>query len=243
MAELETGDVVLCTVDRIVGTFVFVKIHLRGGKEKEGSIMFSEVASGRIRNIRDYIVPKKKIVCKVLRISGDKIDLSLRRVSQKEQKEIIEKDKQEKSYRSVLKSILKEKSEKIINEISKEDTLSDFLQNAKENPKILEKKVGKENAGKILDILKKQKQKKTIVKKEIKLTSIKPDGAELIKNILIEAEKKGSEVKYISAGRYSVKTEAEDIKASDKKLKEILDEIEKKAKKDDMDFEVKEKGK
>ena len=89
---LEEGDIVLCTVDRIVGTNVFVKIDSE--QEKEGVIVFSEIAPGRIRNIRDYVVPKKKIVCKVLRISGDRIDLSLRRVTQKEQKELKEKYRQ-----------------------------------------------------------------------------------------------------------------------------------------------------
>ena len=92
--DFEEGDSVLCTVERIAGTTVFVKIENNG----EGSIILSEIAPGRIRNIRDYVVPKKQIVCKVLRISGDRIDLSFRRVTQKEQKEIKEKTKQEKSY-------------------------------------------------------------------------------------------------------------------------------------------------
>ena len=105
----------MCTVDRIVGTIVFVKIDGNG----EGSIILSEIAPGRIRNLRDYVVPKKRIVCKILRISGDRIDLSLRRVTQKEKKELIEQYKQEKSYISVLKSILGEKADKIIDDIGK----------------------------------------------------------------------------------------------------------------------------
>jgi len=81
---LEVGDIVMCTVDRIVGTIVFVKIDENG----EGSIILSEIAPGRIRNLREYVVPKKRIACKILRILGNRIDLSLRRVTQKEQKEI-----------------------------------------------------------------------------------------------------------------------------------------------------------
>src|SRR3989338_10833116 len=111
--ELEVGDNLLCTVDRIVGTVVFVKMHF-GKEETEGSIVFSEVAPGRIRNIRDYVVPKKKIVCKVLRVSGNHIDLSLRRVTQKEQKELKEKNKQEKSFVSILNTVLKGKSESVL---------------------------------------------------------------------------------------------------------------------------------
>jgi len=74
--ELEQGDLVLCTVERIEKTIVFVKV-LVGNEEIDGSIITSEIAPGRIRNIRDYVVPKKRIVCKVLRISQNKnIELS-----------------------------------------------------------------------------------------------------------------------------------------------------------------------
>ena len=121
---LEAGDIVLCTVDRIVGTVVFVKIH---GEKKEGSIILSEIAPGRIRNLRDYVVPKKKIVCKVLRISQERIDLSLRRVTPKEKKEMLEKEGQEKSYQSVFKSVLGSKAEEIIKKINKEKELFDFF--------------------------------------------------------------------------------------------------------------------
>ena len=99
---LESGDVVLCTVDRIVGTTVFVNIEGNG----EGFIVFSEIAPGRIRNIRDYVFPKKKIVCKVLRISADRVDLSFRRVTLKEQKELKERYKEERSLINILRTIL-----------------------------------------------------------------------------------------------------------------------------------------
>ena len=228
----------MCTVDRIVGTIVFVKIALNG-KEVEGSIVTSEIAPGRIRNLRDYVVPKKKIVCKVLRVSGDRIDLSLRRVTLKEQKEIKEQYKQEKSYKSILKSVLEKKAEKIIREMAKEESLYDFLQEAKENPKKLEKLVGKTNSKKILDIINSQKQKKIIVKKEIHLTSMKSNGLELIKNIFGIAEE--ADIRYISAGRYALQIESDNPKTADNKLKEIINEIEKRAKKEDIGFSVKEK--
>jgi translation initiation factor 2 alpha subunit (eIF-2alpha) len=233
ITNIEEGDVVLCTVDRIIGTNVFVKIEDNG----EGCIVFSEVAPGRIRNIRDYAVPKKKIVCKVLRISGDRIDLSLRRVTQKEQKEIREIYKQEKSYEKILKSVLgEEQGKKIIKEISKKNKIYDFLQNAKENPKELEKLVGKENVKKIIDILKTQKQKKTILKKEIFLTTTEPNGIELIKNLL--GMIKGTEVKYVSSGKYSLKKESEDIKKADHELTNTLIKLEKEAKRKKVEFGV-----
>ena len=233
ITNIEEGDVVLCTVDSIIGTNVFVKIEDNG----EGCVVFSEVAPGRIRNIRDYVIPKKKIVCKVLRISGDRIDLSLRRVTQKEQKEVKEKYKQEKSYEKILESVLGEESgKKIIEEISKKNKIYDFLQNAKENSKELEKLVGKENVKKIIDILKIEKQKKTILKKEIFLTTTEPNGIELIKNLL--GMIKETEIKYISLGKYSLKKESEDIKKADNELKNTLIKLEKEAKKKKVEFGI-----
>jgi len=232
---LEVGDVVLCTVDRIVGTIVFVKIDDNG----EGSIILSEIAPGRIRNLREYVVPKKRIVCKILRISGNRIDLSLRRVTQKEIKEIKEQSKQEKSYTSILKSVLGNNVEKIIKEVSEQGRIYEFLQEAKQDSKKLEKLVGKQDAEKILKIIDSQKQKKAIIKKEISLTTTKPNGLELIKRIFKDI--KNAEIKYISAGRYVLQTESTDMKTADKNLKEILKNIEKKAKEESISFAIKEK--
>ena len=231
--ELEEGDVVLCTVEKMVGTVVFVRIE----DDREASIIMSEIAPGRIRNIRDYVVPKKKIVCKVLRIRNGNIDLSLRRVTQKEKKEVLEKEKQEKSYVSILKSVLKEKTDEIVREILKQDNLFPFLEEAKENPKNLEKIAGKTNAEKILEILKTQKQKKAIIKKEFTLTSTEPDGLNTIKEILGNA--KDIEIKYISAGNYSIKKESEDAKSADTQIKDFLSKVEKTAKQKNMIFSVK----
>ena len=230
---LEVGDIVLCTVDRIVGTNVFVKME----NGEEGCIVFSEIAPGRIRNIRDYVVPRKKIACKVLRISGDRIDLSFRRVTLKEQKEAKESYNQEKSYESILKSILGEKAGFVLEKISENEKLYDFLDKAKENPATLEKLTGKENAKKILDIINvQQKQKKIILKKEISLTTQDSQGINIIKKILGTIG--GIEVKYVAAGRYSLKTESNDIKKADHELVATIEEIEKQAKKSGAEFSI-----
>jgi len=233
---MEVGDLVLCTVDRIVGTVVFVKIH--GQKqETEGSIVFSEVAPGRIRNIRDYIVPKKKIVCKILRISNNNIDLSLRRVTQKERKEVLEEESLEKSYISILKSVLKEKAEETIKKINEEENLTNFLEESKTNSSKLEKIVGKENSEKIIEILNSQKKKISRIKKEIHLTTTKPNGITLIKKIL--SIFKEIEVKYLGAGKYSIESESEDMKSADKKIREKIEEAEKESKKLGVEFSLK----
>src|SRR4030042_2351 len=112
----EEGELVLCTVDKIMGTTVFIKIEEYG---LMGTIATSEIASGRIRNIRDYVVPNKKIVCKVLRINRERenIDLSLRRVSQKDQKEILQKYSKEKASAAIIELVAKDKKDEIIGNV------------------------------------------------------------------------------------------------------------------------------
>lgn len=233
---LEEGEIVLCTVEKIVGTVVFVIID---NEEKRGSIILSEIAPGRIRNLREYVIPKKRIVCKVLRTSGETISLSLRRVTPKEKKEALELYNQEKSYTNILKSILKEKTDKVLEEISKKDRLSNFLEEAKENPKELEKIIGKENSNKILSILQEQKKKKTLIKKIILLRISEPNGVELIKEMLKKPN--NIEIKYLAAGKYSLKIESEDAKKGDQELKTFIEKIEKKTKELGAYFELKEK--
>jgi len=233
---LEEGDMVLCTVDRISGTVVFVKIE---GEDREGSIILSEIAPGRIRNLREYVIPKKKIVCKVLKTSGGTISLSLRRVTLKEKKEVMDAHNQERSYMSILKSVLKEKAAGIIDKITKEEKLFDFFEETRKNPKKLEDLIGKEDAKKILDIILEQKKKKTIIKRTIYLKTQKPNGIYIIKKIL---ENPGEiEIKYLSAGKYSLKIETDDGKKGEQKIKMFLEGVEKKARETGAQFEVKEK--
>ena len=244
--NLEEGDVVLCTVEKIDGTIVFVKIDGNG----QGSIITSEIAPGRIRNLRAYVVPKKKIVCKVLRITDrGNIHLSLRRVTLKEKKEVLEQNKQEKRSSSILKSVLGEKTKDIIKKIKEDSSVSEFLEDSKQDSKDLEKLVGKKDTEKILEIINIEKSKKAVIKKDFQFKTTQPNGLELIKKILnlkgrlSEGNRLGvladAEIKYVSAGKYSIKVEADDMKKADHKLQEVLKEIEIQAKKNKVEFSLK----
>lgn len=225
--ELEEGQIVLCTVDKIAGTTVFVRLE----DGKEGTIVTSEISSGRIRNIRDYVVPNKKIACKILRISKEHIDLSLRRVTAKEKKETLEAHKREKSLIATLKTI-SENPEKIINKIKEKSTLSEFFREAKENPKLLEKLMSKEEANKLIKILKEKKEKEVSVKKRISLQSQAENGLIVIKKILPE------QASYIAAGRFLITVKAQNYKEANAKMNEILEKLEKEADKENCEFSV-----
>lgn len=228
MTSLEEGQIVMCTVEKIVGTTVFVKIEGDG----DGTIITSEIAPGRIRNLRDYVVPNKKIVCKVLRIDQKgHVDLSLRRVTSKEKKQALEALKKEKSLRATLKTITKN-AEQIIEKIKQKHDLADFFELAKETPDILKKFFSSEESEKLTSILKQKKEKQVSVKKKFSLTSESGNGITKIKSIL------PPEASYTAAGKYLITIKDKNYKDANHKLDSLLDKIEEKAKKQGCVFAI-----
>lgn len=216
----EVEDLVLCTVDQIMGTTVFVKLDDYG---KTGVIATSEIAPGRIRNLRDYVVPNKKIVCKVLRIDKEKghIDLSLRRVSQKDTREIIEIFNKERAASTILNLA----SKKIdIEKIKKKyNSLFEFLEKAKADDSIISEFFNKEDSEKIASLIKERiKTKKIEVKKKISASTIAPNGINIIKSAL---DRDDVSISYLGAPFYMVSAEASDYKLANKKLEKALAEI------------------
>lgn len=233
---VEVGDVLLCVVDKINGPVVFVKLP----DNSEGSIVLSEVAPGRIRNLRDYVFPGKNIICKVLRVNGERIDLSLRRVTPKEIKELRDSLSAEKSSVSIIKSVIGEGYKEVLEKISKSfGDVHSFLEDSKKDKKDLESLVGKENAAKILEIIQTQKKKTLVIKKNFNLSSDSPNGIVLIKDLL--SSFKDVEIRYIAAGKYSIVSEAEDKKVADNKIRAVFDVLVDKSKKGLIDFSFKEK--
>src|SRR3989344_566394 len=98
----EVGELILCTVKKILPHSVFVSIDEY--ENKEGMIHISEIAPGRIRNLRDFVKEDKRIVCKVLDINRvtNNIDLSLRRVPSTEMVQKLTNYKQEEKAEKLL---------------------------------------------------------------------------------------------------------------------------------------------
>jgi translation initiation factor 2 subunit 1 len=235
----EESELILCAVSKIMGTTVFVNIE---NYKKEGVISTSEVAPGRIRNIRDYVTVNKKIVCKVLRVNKEKgtIDLSLRRVSQKETREVLEEFKKEKDALLVLKLALKDKAVQVAERIKeKYDSLDAFLSETQKNPSILKEYAEKDDAEKILELTKeRKKEKKFQYRAIISISSNAANGVTAIKNALLAA--KDVEIIYIGAPNYSMTAESSDPKDAEKKFKEAVSIITEKIKASGGKLECKE---
>lgn len=236
MENLKEGDLLLCTVSKIEGPTTFVKLP----NGKTGTIVTSEIAPGRIRNLRKYVVPNKKIVCKVLRVLKDHIELSLRRVNGREKKEIMQVYKKEQTAKSAIRSILKDKATKAEEEILKDfESLNDFFQQARDNPELVGKYIPKGFQDQITKIT--QKKKKGVeIKKILNLKCLEKDGIKRIKKIF---HLKTDRVKiiYISAGKFQLTLKHENYKDGNKELEQIIEKIKDSSKQNACEFEINDK--
>jgi len=228
----DDDELVLCTVTAVHGHSVFAKLD---EYDKGGMIHISEVSPGRIRNIRDYVVEGKKIICKVLKIDKTKghIDLSLRRVNEGQRRKKNDEIKQE------------QKAEKIIEGVAKKIDIKAAELYDKAGSKIFEKyeylfecfndivsgKVNLEKLGidaKISEELtafvkEKIKPIEVQIKGVLKLVSYDVDGVEVIKGALKKVEGENVNVRNKGAGEYNIIVNAPDYKEAEKILKNSVD--------------------
>ena len=229
---VQEGDLILCTVEKVTPTIVFVRLPTG----EQATIISSEIAAGRIKNMRAHVVPNKKIVCKVLRIVGNHIDLTLRRVTSRERKEVMQKFKQDLQIMSAFNQIIKDNPKQTIEKILKDfPSLSDFIEQAKENKELIKKYCPKQ-AQEAIEKITERKRKQVEIKKIIKLKCLESDGVSKIKKIFPKQE--NLTTTYISAGKFQLKLTSEDYKTGNAKLKQILEQIQDNVKKFSCEIEI-----
>ena len=86
----DEGELVVGTVVEVQNFGAMVSLDEYAGKQ--GFIHISEVATGWIKRIRNFIRERQKVVCKVLAVDKNKkhIDLSLKRVNEHQRREKIQ---------------------------------------------------------------------------------------------------------------------------------------------------------
>lgn len=231
-------EIVLCRVNKIYPNSVFA--DLLEYDNLSGIVYISEVAPGRIRNLRDYVSDGRQIVCKVLRVDVQKghIDLSLRRVNSTQRQEKLDEIKQELKAESLVKNLatklkrpLPELYQEITSIIFKEYShlylcFKDIVIEAVDLEKRgLEKKLTRELTAAVLD---KFKPKKITVSGEISLQTYSSQGVEKIKSTLLQVEKISPTISlfYLGGGRYKFVIEDFDYKPAEKTFRQIQDLVE-----------------
>ena len=235
--EYNEGDLVLGTVEKISNNICFVTLPCGS----RGTIISSEIAPGRIKLMRAHVVPNKKIVCKVLKVTNDHINLSLRRVGSKDRKEVMEKHKQEQARKAGFKQILGDSFEKVQSDIQKDFCdLTEFLDKSRENPEIIGNYIPKENLEQIKRLSEKKK-KQVEIRYILNLKCLEGDGATRIKKLFENLEEKEMKIHYLCAGVFDMRILAEDFKTAKHKISSILEKLEKHSKDLKCEFSYKEK--
>lgn len=229
----EESELVICTVSKVIPNSIFCGLDEYG---KQGMIHISEVAPGRIRNIRDYVSEGRVVVCKVLNVDEKRgyIDLSLRRVSEAMRRRKLDDVKKEQTAEKIvefvankLKTDVKKLYETISGELlKKHPSLYDAFSSIAVSGESLS---GFNLDKKIVDVLdetikQRIKPPEIILTGTFKIVSYAPDGIDVIKSALkpVEGDKEVS-LKYVGNGSYLLKVTSPDYKSAEKKLKTVVD--------------------
>jgi len=227
----EEGDIVLCTVKKILFHSIFASLDEY--KNLEGMIHISEVSPGRIRNLRDFVKEGKQIVCKILRVDKEKghIDLSIRRVNTSQRIQKNQEFKQEQKAEKILEIIAKNLDlslEKIYEEIGFKlieefETLYNGLQSIALDPKLIEPfKTNKKIKDALISLVQERiKPQEIEIRATLTLKSIASNGIEVIKDILKKIKNDNTSISYISAPTYRVIVKAPDYKKGEEIIKNI----------------------
>jgi len=238
----EENEIVICVVKKILPHSVFV--DLEEYENLEGMIHISEIAPGRIRNIRDYVVEGKRIICKVLKIYPGKnqFDLSLRRVSLQAAKAKNEEYKLETKAEKILelvgnklkkslKEIYEEVGYRLIERYGSLHAAFQEILNKGENV-LKELKVKKEIIGPLVEFIRERIKPPEVTKSVvIMMKCYEPNGIEVIKNALKAGEefakrkKYNIEISYLGAPRYKLVAKAKNYKEVEKVLEETKNTI------------------
>jgi translation initiation factor 2 subunit 1 len=234
----EPGDLVMASVQRITDYGAYVTLDEYG---KEGLLHVSEVSSGWVRNIREFVREGQKTVLKVLRVNTEKghVDLSLRRVSRHERREKILAWKREKKAESLLRNVsekLKVPIEELYNTgAAIEEKFGGIYEGletaAREGPDpLIEAGLPKDLAVAMAEVAKDKIRPPMVkVKGLLELQCMKPNGIIHIKEALLSAQKterpKNTKIRLyaVAAPKYAVEVLAEDYKDAEKILQQAAE--------------------
>jgi len=248
----DVNEIVKCTVTKIYGNSTFVHLD---EYEKEGVLTISEIAPGRIRNLRDHVSEDRVIICKVLRVDAklNRIDVSLRRVPipvmKKKQEELKKEEFSEKVYLDVAKELDFDKEalfEKTYEPIFEDygtvfEALYDIMiDNTKAS--MFTGLDDKQRAIFVKIINDKIKPEEVAFKAKFDLTSISPIGVNLIKEAIDNSIKPINydkfNVVYLAAGTFGVTIVHDDMKSAAILFDKFKKTLETQAKEKNLDLEI-----
>jgi len=237
----EPGEYVIATAVKLEGHGVYVSVDEYG---KNGYIPIGEVASTWVKNIKDFVKEGQKVVLKVIRVDEKKghVDLSLRKVTEREKKEKLiqykKSKKAEKLLESAAKTLNKDYDEAVKTVgIPLEDHFGDLYSSlealsAKGPDAVKATGIPEDWAKALYEIAKDHVEPPIVqVKGTLQLSSPKPRGLEDIKKALLEGKRASvktgikTEITYDGAPRYRVRVTANNYKTAEDSMKQTTDAV------------------
>lgn len=227
----DEGDLVVGTVHKVLGYGAFASLEEYEGKE--AFIHISEVSSGWVKNIRDYVRENQKIVARVLRVNPKKghVDVSMKRIREDQRTRKIQQWKIEQKAEKLLEITAKtigkdldtaydEVGYRIINEFG--DLYEAFETAAEEGIDALTSRgIDGEWAETLTEVAKKNISPPEVhITGYIDLHSYAPNGVEVIKDALGSVETEEVEVQCVGAPRYRLIVTSADYLTAENLLKD-----------------------
>lgn len=232
----ETGDLVIATIADVMDYGAYANLD---EYSRRGFLHISEISSARIRNVRDFVREKQKMVLKVLRVDVEKghIDLSLRRVTKRERIEKIKSWKKDRKGEVLLRAVAEkvglpieevyQKAGAIVAE--KYGLYEGFEKVIKDGPEALTKlEIPEDIANAFAQVAEERIRIKMVkVRGVLEIRCMKPNGLKCVQEAFIDAKKaqkaKDAKIEFyvIAAPRYSVEVSADNWKRAE----ELLDKV------------------
>ncbi|MDO5826331.1 MAG: translation initiation factor IF-2 subunit alpha [Methanosphaera sp.] len=230
----EEGDLIVGTIHNVLSYGAFAKLEEYEGKE--AFIHISEVSSGWVKNIRDYVRENQKIVARVLRVNPKKghVDVSLKRIREDQRTRRIQQWKIEQKAEKLLEISAKE-LDKSLDEAYDEvgylimDEFGDLYEGfelASDNGEsvLLDIDIDEQWARVLTDVAKKNISTPEVqITGYVDITSYKSNGVEVIKEALQSIENDNVEVQCVGAPKYRIMVTAQDYPTAEKILRESAD--------------------
>ena len=236
----EVGDFVVATVRRIVGHGAYVSLDEYDNKE--GLLHISEISSRWVRNIRNHVRERQKVVLNVLRVdpSREQVDLSLRRVTQDERRKKLEDWKKNRKAETLLRnaaSALKMDEEAVFAEagaklVEHYGSLYDGLEAAAKNGVEALNEAGvPERLAKAIEEIAREKiiVKGVTIHGIFEISSMESRGVEEIKDTLLKTKDVAAEhdaeavLHSLGAPKYRVEVTADDYRKAEAALNRIVE--------------------
>ena len=226
------GELVICKISKINPNSAFAYLEEYG---IEGMIHISEVSSGWIRDIRQFVKTGQTAVAKVTRVEENHVSLSLKRVDKKQENNKI-KDYRLNQRAEKMLQIAAEGMKKTLDNAYEEvgfvlqenfGSLYEGFKLSMSNPQLLKERGIPEKWVEQLKMV----AEKTIVQKEFEFRArlhikiYKEGGVNIIKEIVTNARKSGLDVRYIAAPEYLVKFKTMNAKKGEREFTDLLEKI------------------